>query len=281
MPRVEQRAEDRADLAEAARVLVQLEPQVRDLAVAGAADGDLLQLGAAVAEAGHRLAAGLLEPHRAADLARQHADQQLLAVAADLGAEPAADVGGQDPHLVGADACGCLAIGSPARPGRAASTATRAGDRRPTPPRQPRGSSGQGATRWFMTRSLTTTSQSVEELGAGVRRAAHEHRVEHGVAAGGLVDVRVARQRLLEIDQRRQRIDVGDHRLGGVGRLLVGLGDDRRDRLADPAHLAGREQRAGDARVERRRLRLERQGSAVWTRDHAGHALGRRWCRSS
>ena len=76
---------------------------------------------------------------------------------------------------------------------------------------------------------------ALEELVAGVGRAAQVHRVEHDVAAGGLVDVGVARQRLLDVDQGRERIDVGDDCLGGVGGLLVRLGDDRRDRLADPA----------------------------------------------
>jgi len=49
----------------------------------------------------------------------------------------------------------------------------------------------------------TEVLPALEELGTGVGRAAHEHRVEHGIAAGGLVHVGVARQRLLEIDQRR------------------------------------------------------------------------------
>ena len=44
--------------------------------------------------------------HRPADLPAQPAEQQLLGVAADLGAEPAADVGGDHPHLLGLEPVG-------------------------------------------------------------------------------------------------------------------------------------------------------------------------------
>ena len=251
-------AEDRADVGEPPGVLIQLEPQVGDRAVASAADGDLLQLGAPVAEAGHRLAAGLLEPHRPAHLPRQYADQQFLAVAPDLGAEPTADVGRQDPHLIGLDPCGR---------GDRIARALRVLGRQPhvqapVDPRRRATARLERARRDALVHDALVDDDlaALEELRTGVRRAAHGHRVEHCVAAGGLVDVGVARQRLLEIDQHRQRIDVGDDRLGGVGGLLVRLGDDRRDRLADPPHLVGRQQRAGDAGVERRRLRFQRQG---------------------
>src|SRR5690606_11291397 len=95
-----------ADLAEPAGVLVQLEPEVGDLAVTRTADGDLLELGASVAEVHHRLGARLAEPDRATGGPRQRAEQQFLGVAPDLGAEPAADVGSEDPHIFLLDAGG-------------------------------------------------------------------------------------------------------------------------------------------------------------------------------
>ena len=45
------------------------------------------------------------------------------------------------------------------------------------------------------------------------------------------------------VDERRQRIDVDDHRLGGVDGLRERLGDDDRDDVADEAHLALGERR--------------------------------------
>ena len=189
------------------------------------------------------------------DLARQHADQQFLAVAPDLGAESAADVGCQDPHLVGRD---------PGRLGDRIACALGVLGRQPhvqatVDPRRRATAWLERARRNPLVHDALVDDDlaALEELRTGVGRAAHVHRVEHGVAAGGLIDVGVARQRLLEVDQGRQRIDVGDDGLGGVGGLLVRLGDDRRDRFADPAHLVGRQQRAGHARVEVRGLRFE------------------------
>ena len=71
-----------------------------DLAVAAAADGDVLDLGPAVAESDHRLAAGLGPADRPAERLAERAEHDLLGVGADLGAEAAADVGRADPHLV-------------------------------------------------------------------------------------------------------------------------------------------------------------------------------------
>ena len=62
-----ERGEDRADLDEATAVLDGVQPVVGDLAVAVAADRDVLDLGPAVAERHHRLGAGLAPAQRAAD----------------------------------------------------------------------------------------------------------------------------------------------------------------------------------------------------------------------
>ena len=227
-------------------------------------DGDLLELGAAVTEVRHRLAAGLLEAHRATDLAGEHAEQQLLAVDSrswrrirhrrrGSGSRTCA---GSTPAAAGDR---CLE-----RPGRAGSTATRG--RRPSThaAAPPRGSSGHGATRWFITRSLTTTSQPSKNSGPVLGGPPMNDRVEHGVAAG-----RPRRCGRRSRATASRSISAGSasmsaiHRLGGVGGLLVGLGDDRRDRLPDPAHLAGGEQRARDAGIEVRRRRLQAKSAAV------------------
>ena len=104
-----ERGKDHAHVAERTAVLEGVQLIVRDLAVAGAADCDVLQLGATVAErqpcsrCGSR-ASTSGRPSRLGSLA----EQQLLWVCADLGAESTADVGSDDAHVrrvepVGAD----------------------------------------------------------------------------------------------------------------------------------------------------------------------------------
>ena len=120
-----------------------------------------------------------------------------------------------------------------------------------------------------------------EELVARQVRRAEGGRVEHDVAAGGLVEVGRRRQRLLGVDDRVEHVVVDDDGLGGVGRLAAGLGDDGGDRLADVAHPVAGQQRARHRRVERRRRRLEAE---VGGREHAEHARHRRrprTCRST
>ena len=67
---------------------------VRHLSGLRATDGDVLQLRTTVAESDHRLTAGLAPLDGATDLLGDDAEQQLLAVGTDLGAESAAHVGG-------------------------------------------------------------------------------------------------------------------------------------------------------------------------------------------
>ena len=98
----------------------------------------------------------------------------------------------------------------------------------------------------------------LEELRAAVALAPDECGVEYDVAAGFGVDVQIAGQRLLDVDESGQRFDVDVHRLSRVSRLLVSHSDHGHDGLANPADLVGRQQCALHARVERRCGRLER-----------------------
>ena len=90
-----------------------------------------------------------------------------------------------------------------------------------------------------------------EVFGRAVLRHAERGGVEDGVAAGGVVDVGLGGERLFEVDERREEVDVGVDHLGGIGGLLIGLGDDHGDRLADVAHLVAGQQRACSGWVER------------------------------
>ena len=93
-----ERGQDRAHLGEPAAVLDDVQPVVRDLAVAVAADGDVLDLGAAVAERPSCSRCGSRASAAGGRRAwRVDAEQGLLGVARDLGAEAAADVGRDHP----------------------------------------------------------------------------------------------------------------------------------------------------------------------------------------
>ena len=59
-----------------------------------------------MAEVHHRLTAGLLKANRSADLGCQHTEDQFFGIAANLGAEPSADVRGENVHLVVLDTVG-------------------------------------------------------------------------------------------------------------------------------------------------------------------------------
>ncbi len=114
-----------------------------------------------------------------------------------------------------------------------------------------------------------------EEVLAGVDRGSEHGRVEHGVSAGCLVEMGIGGERLPKVDHCGQWIDVDEHGLGGVGGLLVGLGDHGDHRLADPAHLvalAG-EQRPRDRRVVVGWRRLETERLRGVHGDHPGHVL--------
>ena len=83
--------------------------------------------------------------------------------------------------------------------------------------------------------------------------------------------------RSFRVDERRQRIDVDDHRLGGVDRLRQRLGDDDRHDVADEADLAlGQRGASGRGRHQwerHERCQLERVGRVGG--DDAWHRRGR------
>ena len=134
---------------------------VGDGAVARAADGDVLHLGAAVAEADHRLAARLLPPQRAADplgqadragppprrcrsWRRSRRRRPGVRTRTSSSSTPfAATIGCLTPW-----AC-CVEIHWCRRPSTHATA-------------EPRTSSGHGATRWFTKRPVAVTSQSAK-----------------------------------------------------------------------------------------------------------------------
>ena len=88
-----ERGQHGCHVGEAAAVLKDEQLVVRNLAVARTADGDVLQLGAAMAEGDHALAAGLAPAQRTANKLREPAEQKFFGIGADLGAEAAAHVG--------------------------------------------------------------------------------------------------------------------------------------------------------------------------------------------
>ena len=79
-------------------------------------------------------------------------------------------------------------------------------------------------------------------IGAAMIWDAERRGVELPVRAGGFVDQRVGGKCFFDVHQRRKELVVGEHHFGGVGRLLVRLGNDDSDRLSDVAHLVACEQ---------------------------------------
>ena len=100
------RGQNCAHLDEATRILQNVHAIVADLAVAAAADGDVLDLRSAVAHDHHVFAAGFLPTNWPTSLGCQYSQQRFFWVAADLGAETAAHVWRDHLDQIGLDAVG-------------------------------------------------------------------------------------------------------------------------------------------------------------------------------
>ena len=121
------------------------------------------------------------------------------------------------------------------------------------------------------------------EGGVGRLLVAH-HQRERDVV-GRLVphQRRAGLDRILDGDDRRQRLVLDLEQLGGVARLRLRLGDDERHAVADRAHLADREDRTQRAIALRPAHVLrhvgheaaELVGLHVGACEHGEHALGR------
>ena len=235
-----QHRQERARLRVGAAVLDDLDPVGEDGAVPPAADGDPLFLGAAVGHRQHVLHARLRPARRAAQLPRDPADDPLLGVDAELGAERAADVRGDDPHLVGLEA---------EHRHQRALGALRALVRDPggqPPVLAPDGGGGPALHR------RGRDPLVLDDGGGDDLAALEEAGVARGRVAEGADDVRprlgeeqaaLAAQRLVHGDDGGQDVVIDVHQLDGVLALVHLLGHDRRDRLADEPHHAAGEQR--------------------------------------
>ena len=212
------------------RVLHDLQAVGGDLAVAGAPDGDVLDLGPAVTEVHHRLGAGLGPLDGSAEVLGQRAEEEVLGVGARLRAEAAADVGGDDTDLVLVepehlghrltDRVGALVAGVD----HEAAVLVPVGRRR---------AGLDGARRHLLVDdALLDHDLAVGEVGG---HAAGGDR--HDPLGVGVGEQEVGRgEGGLGVDHRVEGVVVDDDQLGGVGGLGAGLGHHRGDGLAHEAH---------------------------------------------
>ena len=128
------------------------------------------------------------------------------------------------------------------------------------------------------------TTTSAPSMAASVPGLVADRPLEHDVVRGVLVELRGARlDRLLRIDDRRERLPVDRDGLDGVVGLGLGLGDDRGDAFAGPLDVVrGEDPRRVDVVLDARaaagrpghRQRVVRDVGADEDRDHARHRLG-------
>ena len=213
-----------------AEVRDDLDVQAGERAVLLGADLDVGDLVAAVVRDGHVLRARLDPLHRPAQLPRRPGEQDLLAVDLQLGAEAAADVGGDHAHAV---------LGHPelqreeeleevrhlrgARDGELAGAVV--GDHAARLDRRARG-------------AVVDEAALHDDVRVRERRldVAAQRPLVNLVRAEVVVHERGALERLLRVDDRGQRVVVDEHVLGGVDHRVAVAADDDGDRVADVLH---------------------------------------------
>ena len=179
----------------------------------------------------------LLDPaHGAPDQAGQEGDQQVLGVDVSLGAEATADI---ERHAADARLRKLEEPGG--RP------ANRMHHLRCRPDRDGIGALVVGRDHAAALDGNAGIAMGVEAtakpVGRGGERGRHRAFLDGKLAdqVGRVLfveDLRPGRQRRLDIDDGRQRLDVDSDQLGGIQGLIAALGHDHRDRLADMADLA-------------------------------------------
>ena len=213
-----------------------------------AADRDRLPLSPAVGHRDQVLVPGLGPSRGSAELPRHPGHQRVLGVGAELRAEGAADVRGDDVHLLRLEA---------EQPGQATLGALRAlvGYPRGHPPvLAPHGRAGSGLHRGRRDplvqdrprgHDLALVEQVLVEL-AGIAE------VRGHVGARLLVEEHLVGRRVGEVDHGGQHVVVDVHEFDRVLALIGLLGDHDRHRFADEADLVGRQDPPGHLLVEQR-----------------------------
>ena len=249
-----QRGQERAEPRVRPGVLQDLQAVGGHRPVPAAADRDRLALGPAVRHPDQVLVPGLGPARRAAEPPGHPAHHRVLRVGAELGAERAAHVRGDDPdrRLVDAE-----------QAGQAGAGALRALARDPR--RQPAAGIPGGRRRPGLHRGrrhpLVEDRPGDDHLAAVEQVGPQRGRVAEGgghvAAHGGEQHGRFRAARLGHVDHRGQQVVVDIHQVRGILALVAALGHDHGHRLADvPDHLPG-QQRLAHLRV-----------------DHAAHGRG-------
>ena len=206
---------------------------------------DLRHVIAPVGVGHERLGARTGPFHRAVQRLGGKGAERLLGVMKDLRAEPAADIRGDHPQLVLGDA---QHEGPHQQPDDMRVLARGVECRLPGPTAE----IAHGHARLHR----VGDEPVVDELQRGDMRGALERRVHRRAVLLDKTPVvaqvrrqlvmhlrRAVLQRRLHVHDRRQLLDIDLDRLGGVARLLAGLGHHGGDRIAHMAHLALREHR--------------------------------------
>ena len=237
--------QERADRGIGAGVADEPHPQPGERAVAAAPDLGVLHLAAAVGERLHVLTARRHPHDRTSERPRRGGDDRVLGMQPGLAAEPAADLWRGDVHIGGVEAQ-CL--------GELGVQPVRHLRRRPHAQPTVRRGSGRAAVRLHRGdgHPLVDVPAADDDVGDRVevddRSVGDDHRLVRSVVGEDQRGVVV--EGGLGIDDRWQRVDLGPHRARRVLALLVGLGEDDRDRLADEADPIDGERRPGEVVVD-------------------------------